>query len=76
MLDLLTAGGRVSLIERAARPEEIGMNPQQVHEALVVRIHRGEDKIGYWESDKFTIQAGDTLLMIAHQSANGDPRGA
>lgn len=68
VLDLLTAGGRVRLMERAARPEEIGMNPQQIHEALVVRIHRGEDKIGYWESDKFTIQSGDILLMIAHQS--------
>lgn len=69
VLDLLTAGGRVRLIERAARPEEIGMNPQQIHEALVVRIYRGEDKIGYWESDRFTIQAGDVLLMIAHHPA-------
>jgi len=69
VLDLLTAGGHVRLIERAALPEEIGMSPRQIHDALVVRIHRGEDKIGYWESDKFTIRAGDILLMIAHHGA-------
>ena len=71
VLDLLTAGGRVRLIERPALPEEIGKNPRQIQESLVVRIHRGEEKIGYWEGDKFTIQAGDILLMIAHRGGAG-----
>lgn len=66
VLDLLTADGRVSLVERLAKSEEIGNNALEVTDGLLVRIFRGGEKIGFWEKDKLKIQAGDILLVIVH----------
>jgi hypothetical protein len=31
---------------------------------MVVRLHRGDEKIGFWEGDRSIIRAGDILLTI------------
>ncbi|MDP1718161.1 MAG: NAD-binding protein, partial [Burkholderiales bacterium] len=66
VLDLLTADGRVSLVERPAKDDEIGRNALEVADGLLVRIFRSGEKIGFWEKDKLTIKAGDILLVIVH----------
>ena len=62
--DLLTHMGRVILIERMPRPEEIGTKLKDVPDGLGVRILRDNAPVGFWEGEKTTIQYGDVLLII------------
>lgn len=64
VMDLLTANGRVRLVERPATADEAGCSPGEIKDGLLVRIYRGGEHIGFWETAKNTIQAGDILLMI------------
>lgn len=64
VMDLLTADGRVRLVERPATRDETGRRPAEITGGLLVRIHRGGEHIGFWETAKNTVQPGDILLMI------------
>ncbi len=72
VLDLLTTDGRVSLVERPAKDDEIGRNALEVADGLLVRIFRSGEKIGFWEKDKLTIKAGDILLVIVHNDTGAE----
>jgi voltage-gated potassium channel len=63
IIDLITANGRVMLIEREARAEEVGTRPGDIRDGLLVRICRGTRSIGFWEHG-ITVEAGDKLVMI------------
>lgn len=63
VLDLITAGGRVTLVERQATPEDIGKHPRDIPEGLVLRVHRGDEVFGFWEQD-VRVAAGDRLILI------------
>lgn len=63
VLDLITAGGRVTLVEREALPQDIGRTPREVPGGLVVRILRKDRIIGFWEPD-VRVQTGDRLIVI------------
>lgn len=62
VMDLISAGGQVTLIERAPHPEEIGHRPFE-NGALIVRIVRGRHSYGFWEND-LRIQPDDKLIVI------------
>jgi voltage-gated potassium channel len=62
--DLLTHMGRVHLVERMPRPDEIGEKLRDVGDGLGVRIIRDKTSIGFWEAEKTSIQFGDVLLII------------
>lgn len=62
--DLMNSEGRVRLIERAPTPKELGLTLRDVQPDMAVRIHRGEERIGFWEGDRARIQAGDRLIVI------------
>lgn len=64
VLDLLTSDGRVALVERVAAPEGIGKSMRNVSSGLVVRLYRGGEPIGFWETDKNIIERDDLLLVI------------
>ncbi len=64
VMDLLTANGRVRLVERPATAEEAGRRPAEITDGLLVRIYRGGEHIGFWDTEKNTVQPGDILLMI------------
>jgi voltage-gated potassium channel len=64
LVDLMTARGRISLTERLARPEEIGLSMDEIKPDLVVRLHRDGKPIGFWEKENNTIQDGDVLVII------------
>lgn len=64
LVDLMTATGRISLTERSARPEEIGLNMHEIGPDLVVRLHRGGIRVGFWQHDQSKIQEGDLLVII------------
>lgn len=63
VMDLISAGGRVTLIEREAGPEDVGRMPSDIPDALVVRVVRDGRPFAFWEPDA-RIRAGDKLVLI------------
>ncbi len=64
VLDLLTTKGRVALIEREARPDDIGRPMRDIEDGLVVRLLREGRPIGFWEEEQNVVRAGDVLVVI------------
>ncbi len=64
VLDLLTSGGRIALVERVAAEDEIGKSMRDLSSGLVVRLYRGGEPVGFWETDKSRIEPNDLLLII------------
>lgn len=64
VLDLLTSDGRVALVERVAKPEEIGKSMRELDRGLVVRLYRSGEPVGFWETDRNIIERDDLLLII------------
>jgi voltage-gated potassium channel len=62
VMDLISAGGHVTLVERAARPEEVGRMPAEV-ESMIVRVLRGAHVLAFWQEDA-RIRADDRLVVI------------
>ena len=62
VMDLISAGGQVTLVEREPLPEEIGQRPMAT-QSLIVRIVRDQKHHSFWESD-LRVQAGDRLIVI------------
>ena len=63
VLELITVGGRVTLVEREAQPEDVGRTPREIPEGLCVRVLRGNEVFGFWEPD-VRVQTGDRLVVI------------
>jgi voltage-gated potassium channel len=63
VMDLISAGGRLTLLERPARPADVGLMPAEVTDALVVRVLRDKRTYAFWEDDA-RIRANDTLVVV------------
>ncbi len=71
--DLVSAGGRITLQRREARPEDIGKRFRDLADGVLLRIHRGPDTIGFWQEEA-VVQAGDVLLVVVpEQNRSGGP---
>ena len=65
LLDLASIQGRVQLIERPARPEEVGNSIDKLTSgSRGLRILRGEESIGFWEDRAQRIEPGDIIVEI------------
>ena len=62
VMDLISARGRVVLIERMARPEDAGREPRDIEDAIVVAVVRGDRELSATESGP--LREGDRLLVI------------
>ncbi len=62
VMDLISAGGTVTLMEREPRADEIGRRPFE-SQALILRVMRDRHSYGFWERD-LRIQAEDKLIVI------------
>ncbi len=63
--DLLTAGGRVNLIERHVQPEEVGLPASALKPHIVLRVYRREAVLSFWDlQDGQKLEAGDTLVVL------------
>jgi voltage-gated potassium channel len=70
--DLLTAGGKVGLVERLVGPEEIGKTPADLKPDVVVRLYRGVTTFSLLELDEARrLQAGDILVLVTGRKTNG-----
>jgi voltage-gated potassium channel len=64
LADLATMGGRVRLIERDIRPEEIGKPLRELPEGLGLRIIREGTAYGFWRPQVQKLEAGDIIMEI------------
>jgi voltage-gated potassium channel len=68
--DLLTAGGRVSLIERPVEPNEIGCTATALKPDIVLRLYRRDTVIHFWDlQEGQKMEAGDVLLILKSLSS-------
>lgn len=64
LADLATASGRVRLVEREVRPEEVGSSLQDLAEGLGLRIIREGKPYGFWRPQVQSLEAGDIIMEI------------
>jgi voltage-gated potassium channel len=71
--DLLTAGGRVGLIERTVRPDEIGITPANLKPDVLLRLYRGSTILSLSELEQIgRLQAGDILVLLTSGEKSED----
>ena len=67
LIDLASVAGRVQLIERPVRPEEVGKPLSELASGgLGLRIYRGDLVIGYWDEGARKLVEGDQVVEIVH----------
>ncbi len=64
LADLATMGGRVRLVERDVRPEEIGQPLKALSEGLGLRIIRDGTPYGFWRPQVQKLEPGDVIMEI------------
>ncbi len=70
--DLLTAGGKVSLVERLVGPDEIGKIPADLKPDVLLRLYRGGLMFSLLELDEARrLQAGDILVLLTGKQPEG-----
>lgn len=70
MVDLASVGGRVQLVEREVRPEEIGQSLDKLASGgRGLRVYRGEQELGFWEA--CTLEEGDIVVEIVPTGSSG-----
>jgi len=72
LCDLMSTGGQMVLAERTAGPNEIGKTMAEVTSGVVVLVHSGNREVSFGERNRYTIQAGDTLLLISAPQQAGE----
>jgi voltage-gated potassium channel len=72
VMDLISAGGQVVLVERDPRPEEIGRRPAETGQSPIVRVVRGEQAYSF-RDPAVRIQEGDKLIVIRGSSTTAAP---
>jgi len=64
LADLASASGRVMLVERPARAEEIGKPLRTAADGVGVRIYRDGAPYGFWDAECQALQRGDVIVEI------------
>ena len=64
LADLATMGGRVRLIERDVRADEVGKSLKDLSEGLGLRIIRDGTPYGFWRPQAQELQPGDIIMEI------------
>ncbi|MDH4186159.1 MAG: potassium channel family protein [Nitrospira sp.] len=71
--DLLTAGGKVSLVERTVHHNEIGKTPADLKPDVLLRLYRGSGMLSLLELEQdVRLQDGDIMVLLTGgQNGNG-----
>jgi voltage-gated potassium channel len=62
--DLASTHGRVHLVQREVREDEVGLPLTQINGGLGVRVLRGGVPFGFWQPQSQSLQSGDTIIAI------------
>jgi voltage-gated potassium channel len=65
LADLASMRGKVRLIERNVRPEEIGKPLKDIGDGLGLRIIRGGKPYGFWRPQVAKLEEGDIVMQIS-----------
>ena len=65
LADLASRQGKVRLIEREVRPEEIGTSLKDLTDGLGVRIIRDGQPYGFWRPQVARLEQGDIVMAIS-----------
>jgi voltage-gated potassium channel len=72
--DMVSAGGRIQLAEREARPTELGRMPGELADCLVVQVRRDGESLMFWEAAQRPLERGDILVTVEKPSGVTAPR--
>ncbi len=64
LADLASGEGRVQLIERDVRPDEVGKALKDISDGLGLRIIRDGTPFGFWRPQVEKLEAGDIIMEI------------
>ena len=64
LADLASREGRVQLIERDIKPEEVGKSLKEISDGLGLRIIRDGTPYGFWRPQVQKLEAGDIIMEI------------
>jgi voltage-gated potassium channel len=64
LADLATMGGRVRMVERDVRSDEIGKSLRDLTDELGLRIIRDGKPYGFWRPQAQKLEAGDIIMAI------------
>ena len=64
LADLATMSGRVRLVERDVRPDEVGTALKDLSEGLGLRIIRDGQPYGFWRPQVQKLEQGDIIMAI------------
>ncbi|WP_235512491.1 potassium channel family protein [Sphingomonas sp. Leaf17] len=64
MMDLAGLHGAVSLHERAVAPHEIGTPMSGLTTGMGLRVYRGGQRYGFWQSEVSALEADDRIIEI------------
>ncbi|HSE58394.1 MAG TPA: NAD(P)-binding protein [Nitrospiraceae bacterium] len=65
LLDLLTVGGRINLIERTIEPSEVGKRASDLAPDVVVRVYREGRIVSLAEPQRgLPLKSGDRLILL------------
>ena len=73
LADLASMKGKVRLIERCVKPEEIGKALKDVSDGLGLRIIREGTAYGFWRPQVASLQSGDVIMEIAPTAVQEAP---
>jgi len=65
LADLASRHGKVQLVEREVRPEEVGSALKDLADGLGVRIIRDGQPYGFWRPQATRLQQGDIVMAIS-----------
>ena len=72
LADLASVSGRVQLVERAVRPEEVGRALTELASGgKGLRIYRAGQPLGFWEQECTVLEAGDVIVEIVPTGERG-----
>lgn len=69
LADLASREGKVQLVEREVRPEEIGRPLKDIADGLGVRLIRDGEPFGFWRPQAERLEAGDIVMAISPSAA-------
>ncbi|WP_305098086.1 potassium channel family protein [Croceibacterium aestuarii] len=75
LADLASISGRVHLVERPVRPDEIGKSLDQLDTGgRGLRVYRDGGMTGFWEDEAGALREGDVIVEIRRTLPSDTPR--
>lgn len=72
--DLLTAGGKIRLVERPVRADEVGKRPEQLTPDLLLQLYRDKSIIPLFDFDRSGgLRQGDIMVLLTAAIAPTHP---